>query len=50
MNDFEIHKRNFGNTSSFRDMYLHLNLRGIEPGDASCIQYDPEEAEITLTT
>lgn len=49
MNEFENHKRDFGSMSDTRDITLRLRLKGIEEAHPSCVQYDPEEGEITLT-
>lgn len=49
MDNFETHKQNFGSTTDGQDMTLQLRLRNLEERDPRCIQYDPEEAEVTLT-
>jgi len=49
MNEFERHKRDFGSMNEARDMTLRLRLKGIDEAHPKCVQYDPEEGEITLT-
>lgn len=42
--------RNDFNGTNYRNSSLQLIMKHIEEGDANCIQYDPEDSQVTLTS
>lgn len=42
--------RNDFNGTNYDRAPLQLNMKDLQEGDPNCIQYDPEDGEITLTS
>ena len=48
MKRFEEVRNDFNGSNSRSDI-LQLNMKDLEEGDPLCIQYDPDDGEVTLT-
>ena len=49
MKEFETLRNNF-NGSDHRRKTLRLVMKDLREDDARCIQYEPDEAEVTITS